>query len=183
MSDLRTAQSPVRVDGRALDGTLAAPLPPELADKLPAGFRPAVSIAGDMSGNGRFGRTWVAADTGRVLAVSELGPTVDLQLAELKDFRIEDLRLVIGQGDGLPFLVPMALWHLERDPLAEGDFYPGDLLKNVAGVDDAFWAPRPEMRARLVRVLEQALVRLPGVDVPGRLPAELRSYLQHHRPA
>jgi hypothetical protein len=106
-----------------------------------------------------------------------------LRRVPLKDFRIEDLRLVIGQGDGLPFLVPMALWHLERDPLAEGDFYPGDLLKSVAGVDDAFWAPRPEMRARLVRVLEQALVRLPGVDVPGRLAGELRSYLQHHRPA
>jgi hypothetical protein len=61
-----------------------------------------------------------------------------LRRVPLKRFRIEDFRLLIGQGVGLPYLVPMALEHLERHPFAEGDFYPGDLLKSAAAVEDPF---------------------------------------------
>nr|WP_095876306.1 contact-dependent growth inhibition system immunity protein [Streptomyces sp. TLI_235] len=42
------------------------------------------------------------------------------------------LRLLIGQGVGLPHLVPLALDLLERDPAAEGGLFPGDLLDAVA---------------------------------------------------
>jgi contact-dependent growth inhibition (CDI) system CdiI-like immunity protein len=49
------------------------------------------------------------------------------------------LRLLIGQGAGLRFLVPLAIAHVEVHPLASGDFYPGDLLKQVMEVDEGFW--------------------------------------------
>ena len=55
------------------------------------------------------------------------------------DFTIEDLRIALGQGSGLPFLVPLAIEKLEEDIFAEGDFYKGDLLKNVLAIDVSFW--------------------------------------------
>ncbi len=64
-------------------------------------------------------------------------------------FTVEDLRIMIGQEIGLPFLVPLALEVLEREPLAEGDFYPGDLLKSLLGVSGEFWHREPEWRERL----------------------------------
>ena len=55
------------------------------------------------------------------------------------DFTTEDLRIAIGQGFGLPFLVPLAIEKLEEDIFAEGDFYEGDLLRNVLAIDASFW--------------------------------------------
>lgn len=52
----------------------------------------------------------------------------------------EDLRLLIGQGIGLPWLLPLALDKVEADPLAEGDFYPGELLACILQVPAGFWS-------------------------------------------
>jgi hypothetical protein len=52
---------------------------------------------------------------------------------------------MIGQGIGLKYLVPVALVPLDNDPLAAGDFYRGDLLKNVLGVSEGFWSANPEL--------------------------------------
>ncbi len=49
----------------------------------------------------------------------------------LKDFEIEDLRIMIGQSIGLKYLIPIAIKVLDHNILAEGDFYEGDLLKSV----------------------------------------------------
>jgi hypothetical protein len=101
----------------------------------------------------------------------------------LKRLRLEDLRLLIGQGDGLPYLVPLALEHLEKHPFAEGDFYPGDLLASVLTVADPFWAGRPELRQTLVRALERAVERVHKISVPGGFAAEIRRHLALHRSA
>jgi contact-dependent growth inhibition (CDI) system CdiI-like immunity protein len=75
------------------------------------------------------------------------------------DFTIDDLRVMIGQGIGLRYLVPLALEVLEHDPLAEGDYYPGDLLESVLGVDPELWTRESEWRDRIRAVLK----RLPEV--------------------
>ncbi|GAA4596871.1 hypothetical protein BJY16_002162 [Actinoplanes octamycinicus] len=63
---------------------------------------------------------------------------------------VEDLRVLLGQREGVPVLVPRALDILERDPLAEGDYYPGDLLDVVLnGVPADYWAACPGESARL----------------------------------
>lgn len=69
-------------------------------------------------------------------------------------FSVEDLRIMIGQGIGLPWLIPVALRVLERDPLSEGDFYPGDLLGSVLRVEKTFWERESQSRDRLFRVLD-----------------------------
>jgi hypothetical protein len=73
------------------------------------------------------------------------------------DFTIEDLRIMIGQNLSLEFLVPVAIGHLEVDPLSEGDFYPGDLLKAVLSIDPAFWKKHADLWRRASPVAGRAL--------------------------
>lgn len=48
-----------------------------------------------------------------------------------------DLRVLIGQQEGLRWLLPIALRVLIADPLVEGSYYEGDLLTLVARSDPA----------------------------------------------
>ena len=57
----------------------------------------------------------------------------------LEQFTVEDLRLMIGQQFSLQYLIPLAIEHLREDIMAEGDLYPGDLLKSVQSIDQSFW--------------------------------------------
>ena len=57
----------------------------------------------------------------------------------LDQFTVEDLRLMIGQDFSLRYLIPLAIEHLKTDIFVEGDYFPGDLLKNVLSVDTKFW--------------------------------------------
>jgi hypothetical protein len=77
----------------------------------------------------------------------------DLRSKPVDDFDIEDLRLMIGQTIGLRFLVPMALDRLQVDPLAEGDYFPGDLLLNVIRIESSFWTAHPALATQLDRLL------------------------------
>jgi hypothetical protein len=76
-----------------------------------------------------------------------------LRRKPLVDFSIEDLRIMIGQGIGLRWLLPLALEALEAEPLAEGDFYPGDLLAAVLRVEPGVWSNEPAWRARTAALL------------------------------
>ena len=53
---------------------------------------------------------------------------------------VEELRLLLGQGEGVDVLVPLALAQLRENPLAEGDYYPGDLLAAVLTLPEASWS-------------------------------------------
>lgn len=57
----------------------------------------------------------------------------------LKDFTVENLRVMIGQSIGLEFLIPLAVKLLQENPFVEGDYDPGDLLSVVMLVDPGFW--------------------------------------------
>ncbi len=83
-----------------------------------------------------------------------------LRQKPIGSFSAENLRIMIEQGAGLAFLVPIALEMLEREPLAEGDFYPGDLLYSMLGVPAAFWRQQPEWRDRL-RAIVDSLAEVP----------------------
>ena len=63
----------------------------------------------------------------------------ELRKKPLKDFTVQDLRITIGQSFSLEFLIPLAIEELKQNILAEGDFYEGDLLKNVLSADVNFW--------------------------------------------
>ncbi|MFI2652256.1 contact-dependent growth inhibition system immunity protein [Micromonospora fulviviridis] len=59
-----------------------------------------------------------------------------LRRKPLAEFTVEDLRMMLGQEIGVPALLPLAVQVLLRDPLVEGDYYPGDLLSNVLRLPD-----------------------------------------------
>ena len=69
-----------------------------------------------------------------------------LRRKPIADFSIEDLRLAIGQKMGLTVLIPLAMQHLLRNPLSEGDFYPGDLLQSVLRVPFETWTETEALR-------------------------------------
>src|SRR5690349_15443526 len=63
----------------------------------------------------------------------------ELRKIQLERFTTEDLRLMIGQQFSLDYLMPLALETLSANLFAEGDFFEGDLLKNVLSVNTEFW--------------------------------------------
>ena len=76
-----------------------------------------------------------------------------LRRKPIDEFTVEDLRLMIQQQIGLRYLVPIALQHLREDPLAEGDFYPGDLLGSILRVAGDFWQQKPDLYRELQNVI------------------------------
>ena len=75
----------------------------------------------------------------------------------LKDFEIEDLRIMIGQNIGLKFLIPLSIEKLKQNILAEGDFYEVDLLKSVVTSEVIFWKNRADLFDQLDKVIQQNL--------------------------
>ena len=78
-----------------------------------------------------------------------------LRKKPLKDFKIENLRIMIGQNIGLKFLIPIALEKLKLNILAEGDYYGGDLLKSVVTSEVSFWKDRAGLFDELDKVIQQ----------------------------
>jgi hypothetical protein len=71
---------------------------------------------------------------------------------------------MIGQGIGLPFLIPLAVEYLEKEPLAAGDFSTGDLLQAVLRVNEAVWASYPDSLQRVRKVVGRVKELLPSLD-------------------
>jgi CDI immunity proteins len=81
----------------------------------------------------------------------------ELRRKPIGSLDVEELRVLLGQREGVRVLVPQALDILERDPLAEGDYYPGDLLNAVLNrVPADYWAAHPSESSRL-RALVDAI--------------------------
>jgi CDI immunity proteins len=79
-----------------------------------------------------------------------------LRRIPLKDFTTEDLRIMIGQNIGLNYLMPLAFEKLAKNPLAEGDFYSGDLLVNVLRVNSSFWLEHSQLKTEIAKIVEEA---------------------------
>ena len=78
-----------------------------------------------------------------------------LRRKPLREFTVEDLRIMIGQNMSLEYLVPLAIEQLLHNPLAAGDFYEGDLLKNVLSVEADFWQKYPELQHIIANIIKK----------------------------
>jgi len=81
------------------------------------------------------------------------------------EFEVEDLRLVLLQSLGVPHLLPIAIECLERDPFAEGDLYPGDLLRAVLGIQPDYWDHHRDQYERACAIARTALAGLRDQDL------------------
>jgi hypothetical protein len=75
-----------------------------------------------------------------------------------------DLRVLIGQDIGLVFLMPLAIEMLERSPLMEAEYFNGDLLCVVLGVEAGFYRKHPSMTARVKKLLDFVPSELEKLD-------------------
>jgi len=67
---------------------------------------------------------------------------------------IEDLRILIGQNIGLEHILPLALHILERNPMASGLLFDGDLLYAVV---HCAHARQPGMKERIAALCRRAV--------------------------
>ena len=77
-----------------------------------------------------------------------------LRKKQLQHFTTEDLRIMIGQEIGLQYLIPIAIETLSNDLFAEGDYYEGDLLKNVLAINTDFWNHNKNYRQQLNDIIK-----------------------------
>lgn len=83
--------------------------------------------------------------------------TCKLRKVPLNEFSVEELRIMIGQNFGLPYLIPLAIDRLKANALAEGDLYPGDLLVAVTSVQTQFWMEHPNYKKQLREIISNNL--------------------------
>jgi hypothetical protein len=72
----------------------------------------------------------------------------------LPDLTVEDIRVLLSQREGVDVLTPVALDILDSNPLAEGDFYPGDLLTALLGCHSRE-TDSPGLVARIEQLIER----------------------------
>ena len=84
-------------------------------------------------------------------------------------FTVENLRIMISQNIGLQYLIPFAIIELQKDILAEGDYYEGDLLTAVARIHADFWTQYPDLKEKLRTLINnnRQLIQhtLPNLDI------------------
>ncbi|MER8029068.1 contact-dependent growth inhibition system immunity protein [Streptomyces bauhiniae] len=75
----------------------------------------------------------------------------NLRKRPIKDLSVEDLRRLIGQNEGLRWLVPVALDYLRRTAPEEAEtgFYDDDLLSAALDVKADFWQDSPDLARHL----------------------------------
>lgn len=83
----------------------------------------------------------------------------------LNDFTIEDLRITIGQQEGLPYLVPLATEVLKDDISAEGDLYEGDLLNAVLNIEGKFWKENNEYWNTVNRLIKSKKQKVMQMEI------------------
>jgi hypothetical protein len=93
----------------------------------------------------------------------------DVRRKPLGQLDAEDYRMLLLQQVGVEVLVPRALTQLERDPLWEGDFYPGDVLSAVLQLPEQYWRTHPDQFTRVSRVVATLgdVTELEAVGAPG----------------
>jgi hypothetical protein len=92
----------------------------------------------------------------------------------IADLTPEQLRTLIGQQIGLKYLIPVALKVLERNILAEGDYYEGDLLSSVLSVDVSFWSKHPDLKLETQQLIRDKRQVIEQLDDGGQVRRLLR---------
>jgi hypothetical protein len=83
-----------------------------------------------------------------------------LRRVPLRDLALADLQQLVEQNIGLRYLMPLAIEQLQKNPLFEARFYPGDLLHSALSAESSFWREHGAWRAEVRDIARRALTRL-----------------------
>lgn len=97
----------------------------------------------------------------------------ELLFKKLKDFGVEDLRYIVGQGHSLEYVMPLALDVLRQNPFAEGDLFEGDLLRSVLKTPRQYWDGNPEQRKEVVDIFLTCREALEQLDLSDEIKKDL----------
>jgi hypothetical protein len=102
----------------------------------------------------------------------------ELRRKPIGQLDVEDLRILLGQDVGTEVLLPYALTVLERNPFAEGDYYPGDLLSAVLTLPLEHWQANPVYSERIGRIVStvESIGPETGEDFDEVMAAKIRDY-------
>jgi len=79
---------------------------------------------------------------------------------KLKDYTIEDIRTMVGQDIGVELLMPLAIEELELNIFAEGDMYPGDLIRSISNIDSNYWKENREQKYKVLSLIKESIEQL-----------------------
>jgi hypothetical protein len=82
----------------------------------------------------------------------------ELRKKKLEDFTVENLRIMIGQEIGLQYLILLAIEKLQQNPMAKGDFYEGDLLRNVLRINTDYWNENKECWQKMNEIVKNVML-------------------------
>lgn len=92
-----------------------------------------------------------------------------LRKIPLEEFTIDDVRFMIIQETGLPYLLTISIEILEKDLLAEGNYYEGDLLGAIMKIRPDNWKGNKELWTEIDTLVKDRLDELrqltPKLDI------------------
>lgn len=98
----------------------------------------------------------------------------ELLYLPLEDFSVEDVRFYIGQKEGLNYLIPLAIRYLKEDLFVEGDYFEGDLLKNVLQVPISYWRDNVEQKKEVEHLFISNQQAFEELDTTEEIREEIR---------
>ena len=102
-----------------------------------------------------------------------------LWVTPIREYRCEDVRLMINQGLGVPHLLPVAVELLHGQPFRMCSLFPGDLLVAVSRVVHSRLEEHLICRHQVRSIMTNALVELQSRDPDAAdVPDEVRTELQ-----
>jgi hypothetical protein len=89
----------------------------------------------------------------------------ELRKTKLKNLDSEGLRILIEQGIGLVYILPLAIRNLNENILMEGGFYPGDLLQSVLNVDCKVWISNRQLFIEIQSIVNNRMENIKEADI------------------
>jgi hypothetical protein len=102
---------------------------------------------------------------------------IELSKKPIGEFTVSDLRVMIGQQFGLPYLFPIALEKLQDNLFIETDYYEGDLLAAVLNVDAYFWKENNHYWIQLYNMIKSKKKKLGDLKIETTKFDNAKSYM------
>jgi CDI immunity proteins len=102
----------------------------------------------------------------------------NLRKTPINSLSIEDIRLLISQEISLDHIIPLAIRDLEKDMLAAGDFYPGDLLSALLEINKQWWLSNNVLREQFRELIKKKKNELQSPLINQDIKDELKEALE-----